>query len=353
MVNTEMAPDTMGLATQPSLNIQSDIETAMGVNTQQSDIDKAIDCIRKCDITTVNSVGLNVQKQISVSIQGITSKCKALECGEAGKALQELSCATDVDLGDTWVERTLMTTKGRFKRFITKYQAANEMLNTVVIKIEESKNGIEKSFEELATLIDTSKAAFVDLDPIIKAFKVCVKEQEEQVGLSDPSSLVHLRNTQELQVYRKRLETLEATQVVLYQTVRESMMLMITNKTLIDDMQYTVDNIVPLWQAQIITATNAEMQAKASHLNKQVHDAFNKMLIDNAKRINATADEILSTSSEGMLRTDTLEKVGAELDTLKNKLNEHYIQNVNQYASSISKIESLMEKRDNSGKRLV
>lgn len=324
------------------LDISNDIVSTMNIVIDPEKVNNAVEQIKKSDLNTVKSIGSDVQQKISTAVSSITERCKTLDAGVAGKALIELNAATDISLESNWIERRFFGAKRAYKTFVDRYKKASTNLETIVDKVGEYKGKLEGSFGDLYQLVEVSKQSFHELEYYVEAFKKCVVEQDARVKLLPVDSLESLGEQQKLQVYRRRLDTLQASRVVLYQTVKEATLLMITNRTLIDDMQYTVDNIVPLWQAQIITATNAEIQKRAVMVNKAVRDSFNKMLVENARRISDNAVEIMNSSNESIISPDALEEVGNQLNSLQTRLRENFSKTTEQYNNSIKRLENLI-----------
>lgn len=324
-------------------DIGQDIINTLNIKLDKEKVNVAVEQIKQMDLNSVKTVGTEVQQKISTSVSKITDRCRTLDCGEAGKALVSLKVATDVDLSSSWLEKKFFGAKRTYTSFVSKYQKASTNLQSIVDKVGDYKEQLEGSFDDLAQLVDVSKQSFYELEYYVEAFKECAKEQEYSCSNLEPNSLEYLGKQQTLQVYRRRLETLQASRVVLYQTVKESMLLMITNRTLIDDMQYTVDNIIPLWQAQMITATNAEIQKNALGINKAVRESFNKMLVDNAKRISNNAVDIMNSSNESIISIEALNEVESQLNGLTKRLQDNYIKTSDQYLSSIKKLDNLVE----------
>ena len=324
------------------VDISQDIIGSMGIVMDNCKIADTVAQIKNSDLTTVRSIGSDVQQKISTAVASITDKCRTLDCGIAGKALVELNAATNVSLEASWMERKLFGATRAYKSFVGKYKRASVNLQNVVDRVDEYKDKLESSFDDLYQLVGVSKESFFDLENYAEAFKLCCTEQDEVCKTLQPDSLEYLGEQQKLQVYRRRLETIQASRVVLYQTVKEAMLLMITNRTLIDDMGYSVDNLVPLWQAQIITATNAELQKRAIVINKNIRESFNKMLVENAKRIRSNAQEILESSNESIINPEALKEVGNELDKLTKRLQENFTKTTEQYYSSIKELENLV-----------
>lgn len=333
------------------VTIEHDIISTMGIKVDPVALNNTVEKIKQLDLESVKTVGSDVQQKISTAVTSITQRCKTLDCGEAGKSLIDLNAATsvdlDLDLNSSFIERKLFGAKRQYTKFVARYQKASANLDTVVHRVDKNKNQLESSFVDLSQLVTVSKQSFHDLQFYVEAFKKCTAEQDAVCKLLTPDSMEYLEQQQKLQVYRRRLETLQATRVVLYQTVKESMILMVTNRALIDDMQYTVDNIVPLWEAQIITATNAELQKRAVQVNKAVKESFNKMLVENAKRISENAIDIMNGSHDSIIQPETLEKVGSTLDGLTTKLRENFNKTTEQYNASIARLDKLIDANAN------
>lgn len=337
-----MSIEVKNIDNSVEMDIQDDIRKTMCINLDDKRVQDAIKQIQNADLDSVKKIGSDIQNDISKDIKNITSQCKTLDCGEAGKLLTELNLATEVKLNGNWFENKVLGARLAYKGFMSRYKKASDNLREIVNKVEEHKNELEYSFRGLSKLIEISKKSFNELEYYVEAFKYCVEEQELKCKGLSMDSLDGLSEYQKLQVYRRRLDTLQASRVVLYQTAKEAMILTITNRTLIDDMQYTVDNIIPLWEAQIITASNAEIQRRALTINSAVRENFNNMLVGNAKVIKENAIKIMEDSNSSVISVEALDKVDVQLKELRNRLKENIEKNSSQYISSINKINKLL-----------
>jgi uncharacterized protein YaaN involved in tellurite resistance len=85
------------------------------------------------------------------------------------------------------------------------------------------------------------------------------------------------------------------------------------NRILVDKIQTSILNTIPLWKNQIIIAMGIFKQAKALNMQKEVDKMTNDLLLKNSQMLKETTASVVSIGEKGIVEIETLKKVNADL----------------------------------------
>ena len=85
------------------------------------------------------------------------------------------------------------------------------------------------------------------------------------------------------------------------------------NRILVDKIQTSILNTIPLWKNQIIIAMGIFKQTKALAMQKEVDRMTNDLLLKNSQMLKETTASVVSMGEKGIVEIETLKKVNADL----------------------------------------
>lgn len=83
--------------------------------------------------------------------------------------------------------------------------------------------------------------------------------------------------------------------------------------TMVDKIQSTIMNTIPLWKSQMVLSLGIIHTQKALEAQRSVTDATNEMLKKNSEMLKQSTTEIATESQRGIVDIDTIKKVNADL----------------------------------------
>jgi uncharacterized protein YaaN involved in tellurite resistance len=85
------------------------------------------------------------------------------------------------------------------------------------------------------------------------------------------------------------------------------------DRILVDKIQTSILNTIPLWKNQIIIAMGIFKQTKALKMQQEVNKTTNELLLKNSQMLRETTASVVSIGEKGIVEIETLKKVNADL----------------------------------------
>jgi uncharacterized protein YaaN involved in tellurite resistance len=118
---------------------------------------------------------------------------------------------------------------------------------------------------------------------------------------------------QMLNRFEKKIHDLKLSRMVSIQTSPQIRLIQNNNQVLVEKIQSSILNTIPLWKNQIIIAIGIFRQKKALKLQKEVTDTTNQLLSKNAEMLKDSTIEVARESERGIVDIETLKKVNNDL----------------------------------------
>ena len=113
--------------------------------------------------------------------------------------------------------------------------------------------------------------------------------------------------------FEKKLHDLELTRTIAMQTAPQIRLIQNNDTVMVEKIQTTIVNTIPLWKSQMVLALGIAHSAEATQAQRQVTDITNELLRKNAEMLHTATVEIAKESERGIVDLETLQKTNAEL----------------------------------------
>ena len=113
--------------------------------------------------------------------------------------------------------------------------------------------------------------------------------------------------------FEKRLHDLELTRTIAMQTAPQIRLIQNNDTVMVEKIQTTIVNTIPLWKSQMVLALGIAHSAEATQAQRQVTDITNELLRKNAEMLHTATVEIAKESERGIVDLETLQKTNADL----------------------------------------
>lgn len=287
------------------------------------------------DIENVDQVvnyGMQAQTNISSFSTSILKKVKTYDLGEVGDSLKELTVALDTTLEP---ER---------KGILGLFQKAKHGVDTIranYAKAESNVDRIEKDLIKHREVLTTDVSMYQQMYElnvqyyreltmyIIAGKKALAKARSEK--LAELKQIADQTEKQEdVQAYRdfedlcfrfeKKLSNLEITRVISIQSAPQVRMLQNNNRELLDKLQSSLANTIPLWRNQLVLSLGIEHTRRALDAQSTLADKTNELLAKNSETLKMATIEIAKQAERPIVDMDTLKKCNRDLITSINEV---------------------------------
>ena len=115
------------------------------------------------------------------------------------------------------------------------------------------------------------------------------------------------------QRFEKKIYDLELTRAISLQTAPQIRMIQNNDNVMVEKIQTTLVNTIPLWKNQMVITLGIAHASEAAAAQRQVNDVTNALLQANAKRLHTASVETAKEAERGIVDIETLKKTNAEL----------------------------------------
>ncbi|MCF0132261.1 MAG: toxic anion resistance protein [Blautia sp.] len=113
--------------------------------------------------------------------------------------------------------------------------------------------------------------------------------------------------------FEKKIHDLELTRTIAMQTAPQIRLIQNNDTTMVEKIQTTLVNTIPLWKSQMVLALGIEHSAEAARAQREVTDVTNALLKKNAETLHMASVETARESERGIVDFETLQQTNAQL----------------------------------------
>ena len=297
---------------------------------EQARVDAIRESIDVTDAQMVLQYGLTAQNKISVFADSLLADIRTRDTGEAGHALTNLLGKVrelNVDALAKGASGSRIPLVGKFmngfKRFEARYEKLSSSLEKLITGLERTRMGLLKDLTVLDKMYELNLEYLRQLDLYIAAGDETLEELNTrrlpamEVGAKasqDPIVAQQLADFRQAVLrFERRLHDLKLTRTIAIQTAPQIRLIEANNQGLVEKIQTSVTNTIPLWKNQIIIALSLYRQQQALALQKAVTDTTNELLAKNAKILRTGSAEVGRETERGIVDIETLREVNDDL----------------------------------------
>ena len=113
--------------------------------------------------------------------------------------------------------------------------------------------------------------------------------------------------------FEKKIHDLELTRTISIQTAPQIRMIQNNDNVMVEKIQTTLVNTIPLWKNQMVLSLGIAHSTEAAQAQRQVNDITNALLKQNAEKLHMASVETAKEAERGIVDIETLKKTNAEL----------------------------------------
>lgn len=286
------------------------------------------DFATKIDIENTNQIlqyGAGTQKKMADFSDTALENVKTQDLGEIGELISNVVG----ELKDFDVQE-----EGKFFGFFRKQTSKIENLKNKYDKAQANVEKITDSLQQhqvclmkdsamLDKMYEQNLNYFKELTMYILAGKKKLEEtrngklaeMKNKAALSGlPEDAQAARDLDEkCSRFEKKLHDLELTRTIAMQTAPQIRLIQNNDTVMVEKIQTTIVNTIPLWKSQMVLALGIAHSAEAAQAQRQVTDITNELLRKNAETLHMATVETAKESERGIVDLETLQKTNADL----------------------------------------
>ena len=284
---------------------------------------------QQIDIHNTNGIlqyGAGTQKKMADFSETALENVKTKDLGQVGDMLTNV--VTELkQFGDEEEEKGffsfLKKPANKLQNMKTKYEKAEVNVEKICEMLENHQVLLLKDIALLDKMYEQNLVYFKELSMYILAGKkklaqVRSTELQQLVdkarlsGLpEDAQAAKDLENKCER--FEKKIHDLELTRMISIQTAPQIRLVQNSDTMMVEKIQSTVVNTIPLWKSQMVLALGVEHASQAARAQRQVTDMTNELLRKNAEVLKMASIESAKESERGIVDLETLQNTNASL----------------------------------------
>lgn len=205
----------------------------------------------------------------------------------------------------------------------SKYAKAEVNINQICKVLESHQIQLLKDVALLDKMYELNLTYFKELTMYILAGKKKLEEVRkttlaELVQRAQASGLAEdAQAAKDLEAmcnrFEKKIHDLELTRQISLQTAPQIRLVQNNDTMMVEKIQSTVVNTIPLWKSQMVLALGVEHSAQAAEAQREVTDMTNELLKKNAEKLKMATVETAKESERGLVDMETLKATNESL----------------------------------------
>ena len=286
------------------------------------------DFAAKIDIENTNQIlqyGAGTQKKMADFSDTALANVRTQDLGEVGDLL--VNVMGELKGLDQEEEKGIF---GFFKKqsnklelMKSKYAKAEVNVEKICSALEQHQVRLLKDSAVLDKMYDQNLAYFKELTMYILAGKQKLQDVREgklkeleataqRTGLTEDAQAAR-DLAEKCNRFEKKIYDLELTRTISIQTAPQIRMIQNNDTVMVEKIQTTLVNTIPLWKNQMVLALGIAHSTEAATAQRQVNDVTNSLLKKNAEALHMASVETAKEAERGIVDIETLKKTNQDL----------------------------------------
>ena len=331
-----VTPATPAVVEPPAADIvPAKLDDSMLSETEKQVVEDFSKKINIMDSNLILQYGAAAQKNVAGFSENALASVRSKDLGEVGKSLSELV----VELKGFGQEEEKKGLFGMFKKAGNKLETMKAQYSKVETNVDKIARELEqhqvtllkdvamfdqmyelnlKYYKELTMYILAGKKKLEDVRtnelPALKARAEQTGAQEDAQRYNDMAQMCER--------FEKKLHDLELTRMISIQMGPQTRLLQNNDTLMVEKIQSSLVNTIPLWKSQMVLALGMEHSRQATAAQSAVTEMTNDLLKKNADMLKMGTIETAKEAERSIVDIETLQHTNQQLiDTLDEVLN--------------------------------
>ncbi|MBS6196722.1 MAG: toxic anion resistance protein [Clostridiales bacterium] len=288
------------------------------------------DFSKQIDLHNTNGIlqyGVGTQKKMADFSESALENVRTKDLGQVGDMLTNV--VTELKSFDTEEEEEkgffsfLKKPANKITNLKAKYEKAEVNVDRICQVLENHQVQLLKDVALLDKMYEQNLVYFKELSMYILAGK----QKLAEVRNTELPQLIQKAKTSGLPEdaqaakdleglctrFEKKIHDLELTRMISIQTAPQIRLVQNSDTMMVEKIQSTVVNTIPLWKSQMVLALGVQHASQAAEAQRQVTDMTNQLLRKNAEVLKVAAVESAKESERGVVDLETLQNTNASL----------------------------------------
>lgn len=269
--------------------------------------------------------GAGTQKKMADFSESALENVRTKDLGEVGTLLSDV--VSELKDFDAEEEKGFLgifkKSSNKLQQMKNKYAKAEANINQIVTVLENHQVQLMKDIAILDKMYELNLTYFKELSMYILAGKKKLgevregklKELIQKAELSGlPEDAQAARDLDSMcNRFEKKIHDLELTRQISIQTAPQIRLVQGNDTMMVEKIQSTIVNTIPLWKSQMVIALGVTHSTQAAESQRQVSDMTNELLKKNAEKLKMATIETAKESERGIVEIETLKTTNESL----------------------------------------
>ena len=320
--------------------------------------------VSKIDVSSTNEIitfGSPAQTKITQFSDEVLNNVKTKNLGEVGGLLAELTSeikSFDAGINANMKPGLFNSLEKQIKKVIAKFSKVETNINAIERKLDSHKIQMMKDIEIFDQMYDKNLEYFKELSlyiiagmqkveelktKVLPELEKTAKESGEQTDVQKVNDMNNLINR-----FEKKLYDLKTTRIISIQMAPQIRLIQNNDAELVDKIQSSLTNTIPLWKNQMVIALGIANAKQALDAQKKVSDLTNEMLKKNSETLKQGSIDIAKESERAIVDLETIKKTNADLITTLDEIVRIHAEGRKQRAEAeeeLNKIENELKEK--------
>lgn len=342
---------------EPALDLE--LKAAPEVKLSTEEQRQVEEFAKKIDITNSNVVlqyGTGAQKKIAGFSEHTLESVKTKDLGEVGELLSNVVTelkSFDMDEDDNRIMGFFKKQANKVTGMKAKYEKAQTNVDSISKVLESHQVQLMKDIATLDQMYELNQSYYKELTMYIMAGRKKLQEAREQelpqlqaqaassnlpVDAQKANDYVNMINR-----FEKKIHDLDLTRMVSLQMAPQIRMVQSSNTVMVEKIQSTIVNTIPLWKSQMVIALGATHSAQAAKATREVTELTNELLKKNAQTLKDTTVETAKLAERGVVDIDTIKYTNEQLISALNEVRDIQMQGHRQREEAQAELQKIEE----------
>lgn len=270
--------------------------------------------------------GAGTQKKMADFSESALENVRSKDLGEVGELLSDV--VKELKTFDEDEEKggflgIFKKASSKIESMKAKYAKAETNVNEIVKVLEKHQVQLMKDSALLDKMYDLNLTYFKELSMYILAGKKKLAEvrstrlqellnKAKMSGLPEDAQAAKDLDSM-CSRFEKKIHDLELTRMISIQTAPQIRLVQNNDTLMVEKIQSTIVNTIPLWKSQMVLALGVEHSAQAAAAQREVTDMTNELLKKNAEKLKMATVETAKESERGIVDMETLKATNESL----------------------------------------
>lgn len=323
---------------------------------EQKQVDEFASRIDLKNSNLILQYGAGAQKNIASFSEKTLESVRTKDLGEVGDLLSNVVNELknfDIDEDENAISKFFKKTSNRANSLKSRYDKVQTNVDNITSNLEAHQVQLMKDIATLDHMYELNESYYKELSMYILAGRKKLEEAKnvELPALMSKASESNLpADAQKANDYQsainrfdKKLHDLDLTRMISLQMAPQIRMVQASNTVMVEKIQTTVVNTIPLWKSQMVISLGAAHSLEAAKSQNEVTQLTNDLLKKNADSLKMATVETAKASERAIVDLETVRHTNEQLISALREVREIQIDGARKRSEAEAELKSLEE----------